>query len=134
MEKRTGLMLLALVHRGWESVLNPEMQVLGIKATGRGSRQMCQTDKYGFPRQYRGKEKRHWGYQTGDMVRAIVPSGKYAGTHVGRITIRRRPWFTLNKFGVHPKHLRLLQRADGYEYAIGTPDRSRFTRDKETVS
>lgn len=96
--------------------LDPEMQVLSIKATGRGTRQMCATDKYGFPIRHRGSEKRYLGYQTGDIVKAIVPTGKYAGTHVGRVTIRRRPAFHMNGIDVHPKYLFLLQRMDGYEY------------------
>lgn len=96
--------------------LDPKTQALRIKATGRGLRQMCSTDKYGFPKRHRGKEKRYLGYQTGDVVRAVVPTGKYAGKHLGRITIRRRPSFILNGFDVHPKYLCLVQRADGYEY------------------
>lgn len=96
--------------------LDPKTQVLRIKATGRGSRQMCATDKYGFPKRHRGNEKRYLGYQTGDVVRAAVPVGKYAGKYLGRITIRRKPQFTLNGFNVHPKYLCLVQRADGYEY------------------
>lgn len=99
--------------------LDPKTQVLKVKATGRGLRRMCGTDKYGFPNRHRGNGKRYLGYQTGDIVRAVVPSGKYAGTHVGRITIRRRPSFRLSGFDVHPKYLRLLQRADGYEYDTG---------------
>jgi hypothetical protein len=103
-------------------MLNPEMQVLRIKATGRGSRQMCATDKYGFPKCHRGAEKRYLGYQTGDIVKAVVSSGKYAGTHVGRVTIRRRPMFRVSGVDVHPKCLRLLQRNDGYEYESGPKD------------
>jgi len=73
---------------------------LYIKATGRGNRQMCLMDKYGFPRTRLDKEtgkrvpckargsKRVKGFQTGDHVRAVVPKGKYKGTHVGRVTIR----------------------------------------------
>jgi len=99
-------------------MLNPEMQVLRIKATGRGTRQMCQTDKYGFPKRHRGNEKRYLGYQTGDIVKAVVPRGKHTGTHVGRITIRRSPFFSLSGFSVHHKHLTLLQRSDGYDYSL----------------
>lgn len=97
-------------------MLIPELQPLLIKATGRGSRQMCAPDRYGFPQRHRGREKRYMGYQTGDMVKAVVPKGKFAGTHVGRVTIRRRPSFKLNQFDVHPKHLVVLQREDGYAY------------------
>ena len=50
-------------------------------------------------------------------MRAVIPSGKYAGRHVGRIAVRSRPSFKLNGFDVHPKYLTLVQRADGYTYA-----------------
>ena len=77
---------------------------------------MCGTDKYGFPIRHRARQKRVFGFQTGNLVRAVVPRGKYAGVHVGRVTIRRRPSFRLNGSDVHPRYLALLQRADGYEY------------------
>lgn len=102
---------------GEQVQLNPAMPVLAITAMGHGIRQVCQTDKYGFPKAHRARKKRNAGYQTGDLVRAVVPKGKYAGTHIGRITIRQRLSFRLNKFDVHPKYLQLLQRADGYGYA-----------------
>jgi hypothetical protein len=91
--------------------------VLLIAAMGHGSRQMCRTDKYGFPSRHVPRQKRHFGFRTGDLVKAVVSSGKYAGTHVGRVTIRSRPSFGLNGIDVHPRTLRLLQRADGYAFA-----------------
>ena len=94
----------------------PNHVPLVIRAMGRGSRQMCGTDKYGFPIRHRAHQKRVFGFQTGDLVRAVVPRGKYAGVHVGRVTIRRQPSFRLNGFDVHPRYLALLQKADGYEY------------------
>ena len=90
-----------------------------IKATGHGRRQRCRTDRYGFPICHAPRAKKFMGFQTGDIVRAVVPRGKYAGVHIGRVTIRHRPSFRLNGFDVHPKYLQLLQRADGYEYAFG---------------
>ncbi|MEM5244016.1 hypothetical protein VTU32_06500 [Thermoanaerobacter sp. CM-CNRG TB177] len=62
------------------------------------------------------REKTYMGFATGDIVKAVVPRGKYAGVHVGRIAIRQRPSFRLNGFDVHPKYLTILQRSDGYEY------------------
>ncbi len=47
-----------------------------ITATGHGNRQMCGTDKYGFPMRHRTRQKRLYGFQTGDSVKAVVPSGK----------------------------------------------------------
>lgn len=61
-------------------------------------------------------------FQTGDIVKAMVPKGKFAGNYIGRIAIRHRPSFVLQqskvnkKFDVHPKYLQVIHRADGYEY------------------
>jgi hypothetical protein len=78
---------------------------------------MCGTDQFGFPIRHRTRQKFSYGFQTGDLVQAIVPHGKYTGTPVGRISIRIRPSFRLNSFDVHPKYLQLIQRAVGYAYA-----------------
>lgn len=92
--------------------------VLLITAMGHGSRQLCRTDKYGFPIRYVPRQKRHFGFRTGDQVRAVVRRGKNAGTHVGRVIIRTRPSFRLNGIDIHPKYITLLQRTDGYAYAM----------------
>jgi RRXRR protein/HNH endonuclease len=94
--------------------------VLLIAAKGHGSRQSCRTNKYGFPIRHVPRQKRHFGFRTGDLVKAVVPSGKYRGTHVGRVVVRARPWFRLNGIDVHPKYLTIVQRADGYAYAFGS--------------
>jgi len=94
-------------------------QVLRITAKGHGKRQRCGTDAHGFPVRHASRTKRFMGFQTGDLVRAVIPAGKFAGTHVGRIAIRYRPSFRLNGFDVHPKYICLLQEADGYEYRKG---------------
>jgi 5-methylcytosine-specific restriction endonuclease McrA len=88
-----------------------------IRAKGHGRRQRCRTDKYGFPIGHAPCAKKFLGWQTGDLAKAIIPRGKYAGTHIGRIVIRFRPNFQLKGIDVHPKYLELLQKADGYEYA-----------------
>lgn len=100
--------------------LDPKTQVLRIKATGRGSRQMCLNDKYGFPRTKPKLTKRVHGFQTGDMVKATVPTGKNAGSYVGRIAIRATGKFRITGQvdGVSWKYCRQLQRADGYEYNV----------------
>ncbi|HLY28472.1 MAG TPA: RNA-guided endonuclease IscB [Aggregatilineales bacterium] len=96
--------------------LSADQAPLAIVATGHGNRQMCGTDAYGFPIRHRAHQKMAHGFQTGDLVRAIVPQGKHAGKHVGRISIRTRPSFKLKNFDVHPKYLRRIHYADGYEY------------------
>jgi 5-methylcytosine-specific restriction endonuclease McrA len=90
-----------------------------IMATGHGRRQRCCPDAYGFPHAHAPAAKQFQGFQTGDIVKAIVPQGKYAGTHTGRVAIRYRPSFRLNGFDVHPKSLIILQHADGYAYEEG---------------
>lgn len=93
---------------------------LTIKATGYGSRQMCLMNKYGFPRtKPKAKVKESFGFQTGDIVKAVVGKGKFAGTYIGRIAVRSRPSFQLNGFDVHPKYLAVLHQSDGYNYEKG---------------
>jgi len=87
-----------------------------ISAVGHGSRQMCATNKYGFPIRHRTQNKTFLGYQTGDIVVANIPKGKFAGEHFGRVTIRKRKSFMLNGFDVNPDYLNRVHRADGYGY------------------
>ena len=91
---------------------------LGITAQGHGSRQLCRTDRYGFPTRHCARAKLSFGMRTGDIVRAVQPRGMYAGTHVGRVTIRQRPSFRVNGHDFHPRLLTVLQRADGYDYTM----------------
>ncbi len=88
-----------------------------IKAMGHGKRQRCRTDRYGFTNRHAPRTKRFMGFQTGDIVKAIVPMGKNTGMHVGRIAIRFRPSFRLNEIDVHPKYLIPIHQSDGYDYA-----------------
>jgi 5-methylcytosine-specific restriction endonuclease McrA len=96
-------------------------QPLLIKSQGHGTRQMCGTDKYGFPTRHRTNQKVHFGFQTGDLVKAVVTTGKFIGTWVGRISVRARPSFKLTvkqTFDVHPKNLITIHKNDGYSYAF----------------
>lgn len=56
---------------------------LYIQAKGHGNRKMCYLDKYGFPKRHRQRKKKHFGFQTGDLIRAMVPKGKYQGGACG---------------------------------------------------
>ena len=62
---------------------------LQLKATGHGTRQMCRTDKYGFPSRYVPRHKFVKGFQTGDIVKAVVTKGKKIGTYLGRVAVRK---------------------------------------------
>jgi hypothetical protein len=102
----------------------PVLQVSGVRpllivARGHGHRQICGTDRYGFPVRHRVRRKTYLGFATGDVVRATVPFGKAAGAHVGRVTIRQRPVFGLADHDVPARYCTLLQKADGYAYELG---------------
>jgi 5-methylcytosine-specific restriction endonuclease McrA len=94
---------------------------LVITAKGRGSRQKCSMNQYGFPRTGPKKHKRIKGFQTGDIVKAVVTKGKKMGTYIGRITVRATESFDISTTerkvsGLSSKYFQLIQRADGYEY------------------
>lgn len=98
-----------------------EMIPLSIKSMGRGSRQKCRVDKYGFPRTTAKVAKRVHGFQTGDMVKAIVPIGKKQGVYLGRVAIRTRGYFNIKTQAetvkdIHAKYCTILQQVDGYAY------------------
>ena len=97
-------------------------KILQISAKGRGSRQMCRVDKYGFPRTSAKALKSVNGFQTGDMVKAIVTRGSKQGVYLGRVAIRSRGSFDIRtKNGsvkdIGYKYCRLIQRGDGYSYS-----------------
>ena len=96
-------------------------KVLQITAKGRGSRQMCRMNKFGFPRTSAKASKTVNGFQTGDMVRAIVPKGLKKGEYLGRVVIHSSECFDIktNKEtiqGIWYKHFHIVQRGDGYLY------------------
>ncbi|EGJ28811.1 MULTISPECIES: RNA-guided endonuclease IscB [Moorena] len=105
-----------------ERLLINRLRPLIVKAKGHGRRQRCRTDRYGFPNGHAPSQKFFMGFQTGDLVKADIPLGKYAGQYTGRIAIRYRPSFKLStkirSFDVHPKYLKTIQRADGYQYGL----------------
>mgnify|MGYP002982598262 CR=1 FL=1 len=98
------------------------MGILQVRCMGRGSYQRTRVDKYGFPRGYLTRQKRVHGFATGDMVEAVVPSGKKAGTYRGRVAVRARGCFVIQTpegkvDGIGWRHCRLLSFNDGYGYA-----------------
>ncbi|MGW3134685.1 hypothetical protein [Streptomyces sp. NPDC001139] len=109
-----------LDHGNGDAIVRVPEHVLVVKATGRGSYARTTPDRFGFPRLRRTRAKRHFGYVTGDLVRAIVSTGKWKGTWSGRISVRARGQHSLatpgGRINVCHTNLRLLQRGDGYEY------------------
>ncbi len=95
-----------------------------IEATGHGNRQMCGVNEHGFPIRHRQRHKGHFGYQTGDLVRAVVPKGTRAGTHVGRVLARASGSFDLRtkagrQAGISSRYCRPIHCNDGYSYQQG---------------
>ena len=98
----------------------PGMRTLAIRAQGRGSYQRTNVDGSGFPRGYLTRTKRIRGFSTGDLVRAQVPDHlRTRGIHLGRVAVRASGSFRVGKVdGINATYCSLLQRADGYDYAL----------------
>lgn len=104
-----------------EGVLDWKKPTLSIKATGRGDYQRTRVCSSGFPRGYLTRQKRHFGFQTGDQVIAVVTKGKKVGTYTGRVAVRKTGSFNIQTSngviqGISHKYCSVIQRADGYSY------------------
>lgn len=109
---------------GRDVFIHPQTQPLRIRATGRGSRQMCRVDKYGFPRTSAKRGRIQYGFQTGDMVRAVVTNGKKMGTYIGRVAVRSSGSFNITTDagvvqGIGYRYCTPLHKLDGYAYEKG---------------
>lgn len=98
-------------------------QPLLIKARGHGSRQMCGTDKFGFPIRHKSRKQIHFCFQTGDIVRATVTAGKKVGCYVGRVLCRASGSFdiatTMGRVaGISHKYCKPIHKKDGYSYGF----------------
>ena len=107
-------------------------KVLQISAKGRGSRQMCRVDKYGFPRASAKASKSVKGFQTGDIVKAVVTKGLKKGEYLGRVAVRSNKNFDIQTRtktieGIGYKYCHIVQRSDGYSYNYKESD---FLSDK----
>ena len=101
-----------------------------IRAEGWGNREMVQKNKYGFPRvnkkgrqAIKSRSPIQFGFRTGDLVRAIVPTGKHEGTHIGKVTVRVSGAFdlkvgSLKRQSIRWKYCQALQKKDGYSYSF----------------
>jgi 5-methylcytosine-specific restriction endonuclease McrA len=105
-----------------EQLITSGVKPLLIAAKGHGTRQQCRTDKFGFPSRYCSRTKFHKGFQTGDIVKAVVTSGKKIGTYVGRVATRATGSFNISTIdglvqGISHKYCLPLHKKDGYSYA-----------------
>jgi HNH endonuclease len=102
-------------------------KVLIISAKGRGSRQMCSMNRYGFPRTSAKASKSVEGFQTGDIVKAIIPKGSKAGEYLGKVAVRSSGYFDIQTKtkkiqGVGFEYCHIIQRSDGYSYNYNERD------------
>jgi 5-methylcytosine-specific restriction endonuclease McrA len=96
-------------------------QPLLIKSQGHGTRQMCRTDKFGFPNRHAPRDKFVRGFQTGDIVKSIVTAGTKIGKYIGRIAVRSSGSFNISiklrlVQGISHKYCKTIHRKDGYSY------------------
>ena len=100
--------------------------MLGVvaKAQKCNNRQMCCSDKYGFPRTKAKGPSKVFGFKTGDIVKSVVLKGKYKGTHVGKVSVRNRGNFNIftakGKNSANHKTCTSIHNRDGYSYVQGT--------------
>jgi 5-methylcytosine-specific restriction endonuclease McrA len=109
---------------GEQIYIAPEHAPLVIKATGRQSRLMCRPDKYGFPRTKAKAGRVQYGFQTGDIVKAVVAKGKKAEVHIGRVAVRSSGSFNITTSegtvqGIGYRYCTHLHKSDGYSYQKG---------------
>jgi 5-methylcytosine-specific restriction endonuclease McrA len=106
----------------------PILNIKGIKpllitANGHGNRQMCGTDKFGFPSRHRTNKQIHFGFQTGDIIKAVVTSGKKVGEYLGRVLCRATGSFDIATktgriSGISHKYCSAIHKKDGYSYVF----------------
>ncbi|GIK38048.1 MAG: hypothetical protein BroJett011_18810 [Chloroflexota bacterium] len=99
------------------AIIPAKLSPLHVKAMGWGSRQMCRMNKYGFPRTTAKQFRQVKGFRTGDLVKAIVSTGKKVGVHQGRVAVRAKGSFRVGQVdGISWQYCHLIQRQDGYDY------------------
>jgi 5-methylcytosine-specific restriction endonuclease McrA len=100
-----------------------DIKPLLITANGHGTRQSCRTDKFGFPNRYVPRFKFVKGFQTGDIVKAIVTTGKKVGEYIGRVAVRSTGSFNISAKsgliqGISYKVCKSIHKKDGYSYGF----------------
>jgi 5-methylcytosine-specific restriction endonuclease McrA len=106
--------------------LTPILKIKGVKplfitANGHGTRQMAGTDKFGFPNRHRTNKQIHYGFSTGDIVKAVVTNGKKVGEYLGRVLCRATGSFDIatssgRVSGISYKYCSAIHKKDGYSY------------------
>ncbi len=63
------------------------------------------------------------GFQTGEIVKALVTKGKKVGVYIGRVAIRSTGSFNISTYkglvqGISHKYCSIIHRKDGYNYSF----------------
>ena len=71
----------------------------------------------------KSRKKKVNGFQTGDIAKAIVTSGKKVGTYIGRVAVRKSGFFNIKTRettiqGINWTYCHMLHMSDGYSYNI----------------
>jgi 5-methylcytosine-specific restriction endonuclease McrA len=119
--------------------IDPAIRPLLIQASGHGCRQLCLMDRFGFPRTGPKEAKQGNGFQTGDIVRAVVTTGKKVGTYVGKVAIRATGSFNITTpggtvQGISHRFCTTLHRRDGYQYGQATQELPVHPKERKTFS
>jgi 5-methylcytosine-specific restriction endonuclease McrA len=106
------------------TLVDKAVKPLLIKATGHGRRQMCLVGRCGVPRSRPKRARKVHGFQTGDIVRAVIGTGGRPGTYVGRVAVRAKGYFNIATAkglvqSIHYRHCAVLHKRDGYGYQQG---------------
>jgi hypothetical protein len=89
-------------------------------AHGRATRQMCDTGQHGLSARHRSRRTQYVGFQTGNLIQAVVLRGEYARTWTGRVSIPGSGSFDTSIDGqkcaqaVLYRYCRTVQRNDGW--------------------
>ena len=102
-----------------------ERNCVVIEAIGRGSHCRTNVNSSGFPKGYLPRMKQFFGFQTGQMVKAITTKGNTPISYEGRVACRSTGYFKLKIArgkAVNVKHtcLKILSLNDGYSYSQKT--------------
>ena len=124
-EKQHWLDAVCVGHSGAQVFVEKNREVLEVRAMGRGNRQMCRVNKYGFPRSQAKSGGEVQGFRTGDLVKAVITKGKKKGVYVGRVAVRKSGRFNIKTKGgtvqgIGYKNCKNLQKQDGYFYSTRT--------------
>jgi hypothetical protein len=94
-----------------------------VKASGRGCHCRTNVNASGFPRGYLAREKQFFGFQTGDLVKAVVTKGKKIGTYIGSVSCRKSGSFDIKTKagriqGINHSYFSIMQKSSGYQYYL----------------